>query len=190
MSLEDISELSSLINAWRYRDLGQWDKLAQTFHPEGRVEITWFEGRFQDFIEASKQMGKSRTRTKHIIATPQIQFRGSRAVVETNATIVAQHLDLHVGCDQHCRFFDWVEKRDGGWKMVKKQCIYDMGTFTFPRGPVEVDGTILERYPYEYGSLAYLLEKTGYTLQRVFATRGSDLERSMKEEAAHWLEGP
>ncbi|WP_242486717.1 hypothetical protein [Pseudomonas sp. TH49] len=48
-----------------------------------------------------------------------------------------------------------------------------MGGFTFPQGLVEIDQDAVARYPREYAPLAYLLEKSGFPLNREFATRGS-----------------
>lgn len=62
-----------------------------------------------------------------------------------------------------------------------------MGTFTFPLGVVEIDPQTVARYPREYAALAYLLEKSGFPLGRVFATRGSSLETQMKAAGQRWL---
>lgn len=75
----------------------------------------------------------------------------------------------------------------GVWRLVRRQSIYDMGTFTFPLGLVEIDPAVVAKYPREYATLAYLLEKSGFPLQRVFATRGSELEQKIKHDAKQWL---
>ena len=62
-----------------------------------------------------------------------------------------------------------------------------MGGFTFPCGPVAIDAQMLTRYPREYAPLAYLLEKSGFPLNRTFATRGSELESAIRENAQAWL---
>jgi hypothetical protein len=64
-----------------------------------------------------------------------------------------------------------------------------MGTFTFPTGIVDIDPAAVARYPREYAALAYLLEKSGFPVTRVFATKGSDLEKEIKESATAWLAG-
>ncbi len=185
--LEDRLHINDLINGWIHRDLSQWDQLADLFHPDGVIEITWFEGPFAEFVEGSKRMGGSRLRTKHLIGTPVVMFNGHKAIVETNAMIVAENADLDLGCCVHNRFYDRVEKRDGNWKLLNRQSVYDMGSFTFPRSVVEIEQAVVAKYPIEYAALAYLLEKSGFPLSRVFATRGSELEASMKQEGTAWL---
>jgi len=52
---------------------------------------------------------------------------------------------------------------------------------------VEIDPARVAKYPREYATLAYLLELSGFPLQRVFATRGSELEQNIKRDAQQWL---
>ncbi len=52
---------------------------------------------------------------------------------------------------------------------------------------MEIDPAVVAKYPREYATLAYLLEKSGFPLQRVFATRGSELEQKIKHDAKQWL---
>ena len=185
----DRQQLIDLVNGWIHRDLGEWAQLRDLFHPDGTIEITWFEGLASDFVDGSMRMGASDLRTKHLITLPRITFNadGNKATLETNAVIIAENVKLNIGCECHNRFFDLAEKRDGVWKLFHRQSIYDMGTFTFPQGWVEIAQSDVVRYPREYAPLAYLLEKSGFPLGRVFATRGSELEAKMKAEGQRWL---
>ncbi|KGT95050.1 hypothetical protein NG99_05265 [Erwinia typographi] len=185
--LEDRWQITDLITGWIHRDLSEWDTLRSLFHPDGTIEVTWFEGLFSDFIEGSQRMGASDLRTKHLTGTPLVIFNGDKAIVETNAIIIAENVKLNLGCNGHNRFYDLVEKRNGVWKIFHRQSIYDMGTFTFPMGLTETDVAVAEKYPREYAALAYLLEKSGFPVKRLFATRGSELERKMKAEGQAWL---
>lgn len=187
--LNDRQQLNDLMNGWMHRDLGEWQQLRDLFHRDGTIEITWFEGLAGDFVDGSMRMGASDLRTKHLIASPAVTFNasGNKAILETNAIILAENVKLNIGCECHNRFYDLAEKRDGVWKLFHRQSVYDMGTFTFPLGPVEIDRRIAAKYPREYAALAYLLEQSGFPPGRVFATRGSDLEANMKAEGQRWL---
>ncbi|WP_250516290.1 nuclear transport factor 2 family protein [Caballeronia sp. INDeC2] len=187
LRVEDRLQITDLINGWMHRDLGQWNELRGLFHPDGVIEITWFEGPFNEFVDRSMKMGASDFKTKHLIGTPAVTFNGDRAIVETNAVIIGDNVRLNLGCEVHNRFYDLVEKRDGAWKIVKRQSVYDMGTFAFPFGTVEIDRDAVARYPREYAALAYVLEKSGFPVRRIFATRGSEMERAMKHEGHSWL---
>lgn len=187
-SVADQLAIANLMNGWIHRDLGEWDALRELFHPDGIIELSWFEGKFSDFVNASMKMGESDSRSSHFIGSPIITFNGNKAIAETNVIATGENLKLGYGSAQYFRFYDMIEKRNGVWKIVKRQSVYDMGTFIFPSGVVEIDKAILDHYPHEYAPLAYMLEKSGYPVKRIFATKGSELEKSMKIEAKKWLE--
>ena len=187
--LEDRQQITDLMTGWMHRDLGEWDQLRALFHPDGTIEITWIEGLASDFVDGSMRMGASDARTKHLIGAPVVTFNASasKAIVETNAMIIGENLTLNLGCIGHNRFYDMAEKRDGVWKLFRRQSIYDMASFTFPLGLVEIDQTVVAKYPREYAALAYLLDKSGFPVKRLFATRGSALEQKMKADGQRWL---
>lgn len=187
--LENRQQITDLMTGWMHRDLGEWAQLRNLFHPDGTIEITWFEGLASDFVDGSMRMGASDVRTKHLIGTPVVTFNASatKAIVETNAMIIGENVKLNLGCVGHNRFYDLAEKRDGIWKLFHRQSIYDMASFTFPLGLADIDQSTVAKYPREYAALAYLLEKSGFPVERVFATRGSELEQHMKADAARWL---
>ncbi|ALG08083.1 nuclear transport factor 2 family protein [Kibdelosporangium phytohabitans] len=185
--VEDKQAISELMTGWMHRDLNEWDHLRGLFHPGARMEIAWFEGPATEFVAASEKMGHSDLRSKHLIANPVITFNGDKAVVETNAVLVAENVRLNLGFNVHNRFIDRVGKRDGRWGIVHRCSVYDNGTFTFPLGLVDIDQAVVTKYPREYAALAYVLEKSGYPVNRVFPTKGSDLEREIKDAAAKWL---
>lgn len=159
--LDDRLQITDLLTGWMHRDLGQWEQLRNLFHPDGTIEITWFEGLASDFVDGSMRMGASDVRTKHLIGTPVVTFNANatRAIVETNAMIIGENVKLNLGCIGHNRFYDMAEKRDGVWKLFHRQSIYDMASFTFPLGMVAIDQSMVGKYPREYAALAYLLEK-------------------------------
>jgi hypothetical protein len=189
VTLQDRQDILDLMTGWMHRDLANWDGLAQLFHPDGTIEVTWFEGLAKDFIEGSVKMGKSDFRSKHFIGQPVVRFNGQKAIAETNAMIIIDNASLNLGCVTHNRFYDLVEKRNGAWKLLRRQTIYDTGHFTFPLGVVEIDHDVVSMYPREYAALGYLLEKSGFSVKRVFATKASQLEKEMKQKGEGWLSG-
>jgi hypothetical protein len=187
--LEDRQSIADLMTGWIHRDLAEWDKLRELFHPGGTIEISWFEGLASDFVDGSMRMGKSDLRTKHVVSAPVVTLNGNKAIAETNAVVIAENVLLDLGCSTHARFYDQVEKRDGAWKIVKRQGIYDFSYFNFPQGVVEIDRELVKKYPREYVALAYLLEKSGFPVKRIFATKGSELEKTVKANSQAWLAG-
>jgi hypothetical protein len=186
-ALEDRQSIADLMTGWIHRDLAEWDKLRELFHPDATIEISWFEGRASDFVDGSMRMGQSDVRTKHVITAPVVTFNGDKAIAETNAVVIGENARLDLGMSAHARFYDHVEKRKGLWKIARRQGIYDFSYFNFPQGVVEIDRELLKKYPREYAALAYCLEKSGFPVKRVFATKGSDLEKTMKANGQAWL---
>jgi hypothetical protein len=48
-----------------------------------------------------------------------VTFNGDKAIVETNAVVIAENVRLALGVSGHLRFYDRVEKREGVWKITK-----------------------------------------------------------------------
>lgn len=186
---EDKVAIGELINGWIYRDTAQWDKLAALFAPDATIEVTWFEGKASDFIQASRGMGKSAISSKHFIGAPIITFSadGQRAVTETNAMIIAMNESIRLGATVHNRFLDNLQRINGEWKICQRQVVYDCGSFDFPAGVVDIDPQVVSQFPLAYAPLGYLLHSGGYAVQRVFATRNSPLEEQIRRDGERWL---
>ncbi|MBR7834270.1 nuclear transport factor 2 family protein [Actinospica durhamensis] len=185
--LEDRAAIADLMNGWIHRDLGEWDQLRDLFHPGATITITWFDGLAADFVDGSARMGTTDLRTKHVIANPSITFHGDRALVQTNAMIIAENTALELGCTAHNRFLDQVEKRDGAWRISRRDSSYDMSCFNFLTRIPEIDEKAVSAYPREYAALAYLLERSGFPVTGEFPTRGSALEAEIKAAGSAWL---
>ncbi|MDI5963384.1 nuclear transport factor 2 family protein [Streptantibioticus silvisoli] len=185
--LEDRAAIADLMTGWMHRDLSEWDQLRALFHPGATIAITWFDGSAADFVEGSARMGASDLRSKHVITSPSITFNGDRALVQTNAMIIAENTALELGATAHNRFLDQVEKRDGVWRISRRDSSYDMSCFTFLTKVQEIDEKEVRRFPREYAALAYLLEKSGFPIVREFPTRDSALEAGIKAAGTAWL---
>lgn len=175
---QDRQAIADLMTGWMHRDVGNWDQLRELFHHDGTIDITWFQGSFGDFVDASMAMGASDFRTKHVITAPIVTFSADdrRAVTETNAMVIGENATLRLGCTTHNRFIDQVEQRDGTWRIAHRKSVYDFSSFTFPLGLVEVDGEDVGAHPREYAALAYLLDQSGFPVEGPFPTKGSDQE--------------
>ncbi len=93
---------------------------------------------------------------------------------------VGDNAALNLGCLNHCRFYGRLLKSDGAWKIFDRKAIYDLGTFTFPDGVVEVDQATVQKHPRKYAPFVYLLEKSGFPISGFFPTRGSEWEKQIK----------
>ncbi|MGW8665857.1 nuclear transport factor 2 family protein [Serratia ureilytica] len=189
-TLQDTIDIAALTNGWIYRDTARWEELRGLFHTDGIIEIGWFKGLFSEFIEASIRMqGAAEIQSKHIMANPLIKIKGDRAVAETSAVLVGVNNRLKLGFTGYTRFFDLIERRNGVWKIYKRNNIYDMCFFSFPAGPIVIDQSKLARYPWEYAPLAYVIEASGHEVTLTHPTRGSEEEAKLYETGTNWLKG-
>jgi hypothetical protein len=52
----DRLEIRALIENWvLWRDARLWDRFRTVWHPEGRMWATWFQGTFEEFIQANQE---------------------------------------------------------------------------------------------------------------------------------------
>lgn len=128
MTALDHIEIEQQVRGFADRDLGHWDSLLQRFHPEGRIQVSWYRGPFTGFVEAARQAQATVPLVaRHRIGASRIQINGTRAVADTDVTIVvrAPVEGEELETTSYARFHDWFEKRDGVWRILSRVCIYD-----------------------------------------------------------------
>ena len=124
--LLDKLAIRELIENWAlWRDAGDWERFRTVWHDDGKMYATWFQGSADEFIAASRRGFESGVSILHFLGGQTVEVSGHRAVSQTKMTI-SQRADVHgVPCDVVCtgRFFDFVEKRNGRWGMVRRRPI-------------------------------------------------------------------
>jgi hypothetical protein len=192
-AVNDEQEIAELIQNWGFwRDQGEWEKLRTTFHAEGTIEVTWFSGRFADFIAASREMRKTRRGAKHEIGGSRIEVRGARAVAETNVRILGRRPLHGVECDTTAwgRFYDLLEKR-GRWAIVRRVAIYEKDRIdpVVPGTSIPLDQDRLARMPAAYRFLGYSLSVGGFPVSNDLPTDDSPALEQLRRDGELWLEG-
>jgi hypothetical protein len=154
---------------------------------------TWFQGLADDFIAASRAGFERGVSILHFLGGTTVDVAGDRAVAQTKMTI-AQRAAVHdVLCDVVCtgRFYDLLERRDGAWKLVLRQPIYERDRLdpVDPAARLELDRAVLARYPDGYRHLAYLQEQIGFTVKRDMpGLTGPEVE-ALYGRGRDWLAG-
>lgn len=191
--MTDEAAIEAVIRNWGFwRDQGRWDDLLTTFHPEGTIDVTWFRGRFVDFVDASREMRKTRRGSKHEIGASMITVRGNRAIAETNVRILGRREIHGVLCDTTAlgRFLDFLERRDR-WAIVRRAAIYEKDRIdpVMPGTTIPFDRARLDALPAPYRFLGYSLSQGGFPVADDLPTDDSPaLERLMADGQA-WLAG-
>lgn len=102
--------------------------LKTAYWPDATVAYGGFDGNAHEFCAILPGAIRSYVRTQHGISNTCIEFRGSRALVETYVT--AYHYQAVVdGADREMtylgRYLDVMERRDGVWKIHHRQVVMD-----------------------------------------------------------------
>lgn len=181
-----------------YRDTCQWDKLRGCYHPDNRetkIDISWYHGDVDGFIDGSKAMASQGSHALHTITPVEIEIEGKRAVSTSVGSITAR---FSIGENEFelistCRFVSRLKDIDNtdqvNWKMLTMECIYVHDAVT-PIVPSEIrDNVSLQdstRKSYRYLSL--LLKQKGRTVNNHLA--GIDDPQSVQsilERNNNWL---
>jgi hypothetical protein len=167
---EDKLEIRELLEQWVvWRDAGQWDRFATVWADGGSMMATWTQGTGLEFIEVNKTAWSRGVRILHLLGGTSIDIVDDRAISQTKMTI-SQRAEVHgVEVDVVCtgRFFDFLTKADGTWKILLRQPIYEKDRMdpVDPAQSVVLDRAVLERYPTGYRHLAYLQDGLGYPVK-------------------------
>jgi SnoaL-like domain len=104
-SIEDEHQIASLLIRWGHaRHSGDWGTLADCFHDDATIHISWISGLAKDFVARSRAMAAARKpgdHIKHVISGPWIRVNRDRAFSRCHAnlyirtTIDDHEFDLH-----------------------------------------------------------------------------------------------
>ena len=191
---EDRLLIRDLIENWVvYRDSGDWARFASVWHDGARMNATWFQGPYQDFIEASRKGAAEGVRIGHFLGGTAIDVQGARAVAQTKMTISQRGLVHDVLVDVVCtgRFYDFLERRDGTWGIVRRQPIYEIDRMdpVDPAALLHLDATVLDAYPEGYRHLAYLQRGLGFDVKADLPGLTGPAVQQLYAEGRAWL-GP
>ena len=193
-ALLDRLAIRDLIENWAvWRDAGDWERFATVWHEEGWMSATWFQGPAADFIRVSREGFARGVRILHFLGGCSIDLAGERAIAQTKMTISQRALVHDVLCDVVCtgRFYDFLEKRQGKWGIVRRQPIYEKDRLdpVDPAATIGLDKDALARLPEGYRHLAYMQELIGYKVKRDMpGLTGGELEK-LYAEGRSWLAG-
>lgn len=191
---EDRLQIRDLIENWVvYRDSGDWARFTSVWHDGARMNATWFQGPYQDFIEASRKGAAEGVRISHFLGGTAIDVQGARAVAQTKMTISQRGLVHDVLVDVVCtgRFYDFLERRDGTWGIVRRQPIYEIDRMdpVDPSALLHLDAAVLDAYPEGYRHLAYLQRGLGFDVKADLPGLTGPAVQQLYAEGRAWL-GP
>jgi hypothetical protein len=196
--MDDLSadklSIRELVENWvLYRDAGDWERFATVWHPDGWMTATWFQGPATDFIEASRKLFDEGGNILHTLGGWTCDIVGNRAISQVKMAIHQRASLDGVLVDVVCfgRFYDFIEKRNGRWGIVRRQPIYEKDRLdpVDPSAILHLDPDLLGRFPGGYRHLAYIQSKIGFSVKGDLpGLRGPAVEKLYAEGKA-WLDG-
>jgi len=176
-----------------WRDAGDWDRFATVWHSDGWMTATWFQGPATKFIEVSREGFNRGVNILHSLGGWTCDVSGVRAISQVKMNILQRAYLDGVMVDVVCvgRFYDFFEKRDGRWAIVRRQPIYEKDRLDpiDPSANLVLDQDWLARFPEGYRHLGYLQSKNGFSVKMGLpGVRGPEVE-TLYAEGAAWLAG-
>jgi hypothetical protein len=193
-SIFDRLEIRETVENWvLWRDAGDWDRFASVWHPDGWMTATWFQGLASRFIEVSREGFERGVNILHALGGFTCEIAGTRAISQVKMNILQRAPLDGVMVDVLCigRFYDFFEKREGRWGIVRRQPIYEKDRLDplDPSAALVLDPERLARFPEGYRHLGYLQSKNGFTVKPGLpGLRGPEIEKLYAEGKA-WLAG-
>ena len=192
--MDDKLAIRDVIENWAlWRDAGDWERFATVWHEDGWMTATWFQGPAREFIKVSKAGFDKGVSILHFLGGSSVDVKGPRAVAQTKMTL-SQRGDVGtVTVDVLCtgRFFDFFEKRNGKWGIVRRQPIYEKDRMDVldPSQTLKLDPDLLGSLPEGYRHLGYLQTKLGFKIKRDLPQLKGEVVERLYRHGRAWLEG-
>jgi hypothetical protein len=190
----DAAAIRQVVDNWVvWRDAGDWERFATVWHADGWMTATWFQGPASRFVEVSREGFERGVNILHSLNGWSCDINGARAISQAKMNIF-QRAPLHgVLVDVTCwgRFYDFFEKRNGRWAIVRRQPIYEKDRLdpVDPSATLKLDAALLSSFPEGYRHLGYLQNRNGFNVKRGLpGLHGAEVEK-LYAEGASWLAG-
>ena len=133
----------------------------------------------------------------HFLGGSAIEVAGERAIAQTKMTISQRGMvEGEAGpvlCDVVCtgRFYDFVQKHEGQWKLLHRQPIYEKDRIdpVDSAAVVKLDQQALAGFPEGYRHLAYIQTRIGYTVKLDMPMLKGPVVAELYARGARWLAG-
>ena len=197
-TLQDELLIRRLIERWAvWRDAGDWERFATCWHPDGVMMATWFQGPYTEFIRVTQEGWAKGVSILHFLGGSAIEVgpgaQPERAIAQTKMTISQRGLVEGVPCDIVCtgRFYDFVTRHDGQWKLLHRQPIYEKDRIDplDPAAAPKLDAARLAGFPEGYRHLAYIQTGIGYRVKLDMPMLKGPVVEELYRRGARWLAG-
>jgi len=169
-TLVDREEIFDLARRERFaRDLQDFETMRDCFHADAYIRSSWFAGGYADeYVEATRERMKKSATSRHWVFPADLKIVGDRATLESPATIFDRIKLEGVDVDFYvfCRFFSRVERREGVWRLLSFEVIFEKDVLACvnPEQALPINWDKLANYRPSYRFLGYIQESRGHTV--------------------------
>src|SRR5471032_3197642 len=192
--MQDRLAIAEVVQNWAvWRDAGDWERFRTVWHDDGWMSATWFQGPAEQFIAVSKAGFEKGVNILHFLGGIAVDVAGDRAISQCKMTISQRGpLDGEI-VDVVCtgRFYDFLERRNDAWKIVRRQPIYEKDRLD-PLRPgldFELEPALLASFPEGYRHLAYLQCNLGFKIKMDMPQLKGQVVQALYARGKAWLEG-
>ena len=192
-------EVRRVRQIWAFaRDGGEWDTMRACFHPDATVRVLWYSGPASGFLDetvaaaAEKEPGDH---SKHWFGNSRVWVNGNRALLETDAMVIGRSAFAghHFDFTLYIRLYDRLEHRQGEWKILRMDAIYDKDRLDpVIHGAVPAgffDGVDLTTPGAAVALMRWRLTKRGGKIPADIPLGGTDSEKKLRADGEAWLAG-
>ncbi len=191
--MEDVTEVTQVVLRERQgRDRGWWAQMAECFHPDSRVTLSWFDGPGLEFVSRSQKMSESGLRILHRPSPAVVHLHDAKAVLELPLAVERRFLLKGVEADltSFTRMLYQLERRDTGWKILFMNAIYERDTLapTLPGTVLDVDQAKVAEFRAPYRFVAYDLSLGGRSMTAdLYGDDQPERVNALYDAAFNWL---
>ena len=186
----DTANIKELLEFERFcRDNALWDEMKKCFSTDSTVNISWFQGSGEGFVDASSKMT---TRAPHKIYNTEIWLNGDKAVAIMMTTI-QMRIEMD-GClveiQSDAKLLFRTQKINGLWYIVSFDTIYEKDALipVYPSDKINLPVDELSQYRQSYACMIYCMNKNGNIVNQDLAgIDRPDLVEKIYSELDEWL---
>ncbi len=144
------------------RDNHLWDEMKKCYAADSVVNISWFQGSGEGFVDASSQM---KGYAPHKIYNTEIWLNGDKAVAIMMANIQMRiEMDgVPIELQTDAKLLFCTQKINGLWCIISFDSIYEKDALVpvYPSGQISVPIEELSTYRQSYACMIYNMKRTG-----------------------------
>ncbi len=162
----DRAAIADLIQRERAtRDAASWDEMALYYHPDSMVDVAWFKGSGQEFVQATKKNWRTDAINFHEMGPAVVTINQGRAIAETACTLHGFYNfnGVDVTSTGFVRLLWRAQRLDDRWLIAGLRSVYirDMLQPCNPSQRITLDEAELATYRPSYRYLTATLKYLG-----------------------------